>query len=177
MKKIFLLPGLDGSGISLIPLRYALLLSGLDVKIIQYPQNAEWKYVDYAAYVCEEIKKISSGDEFSIFAESFAGPIVPYVYSYFNKKIEKIIFCATFIKNPIYGARAVKLINRFVKPSSFPSLAYSISFLGLNPKSETIEVFKEIKKSVQEDVVRSRINEVLSINDDSEILKNFKDIP
>lgn len=177
MKKLFLLPGLDGSGVILQKLSENLKRLGFDTYVISYPHNQQWKYEDYARFVEQYIgEKIEPQERFAVFAESFGGPIVPLIYRKFKNQINKIVFCASFVTNPVIGATALKLFNKYVKPSSIPSLAYAVNFIGVNPDAETLQVFTKCKEGLSDSLVRARVNEVLSLSNNSPQLQEFSGI-
>lgn len=177
MKNIFLLPGLDGSGVILQKLSDALTRLGMKVFVVSYPKDDTYNYDDYANYVKNFINEsIGVESPFSLFAESFGGPIIPALYKSLELRIEKIIFCASFVTNPMVGARVLKFFNKSVDASRISSLAYMVNFLGLNPSADAVEVFNKAQQGLNDSLVRARINEVLSLTHTGKELEHFKNI-
>lgn len=177
MKNIFLLPGLDGSGVILQKLSEALTRLGMRVFVVSYPKEDSYNYEDYANYVKNYINEcIGVEQSFSVFAESFGGPIIPLLYKSLHSRIEKIIFCASFVTNPMVGARVLKFFNKSIQASRISSLAYMVNFLGLNPSSDAVEIFNKAQQGLTDSLVRARINEVLSLSNSGKELAHFNNI-
>lgn len=93
--KIFILPGLDGTG-ALLSEVVGLLTSRHDVTVIRYAAD-QYVYKDLKT----KVEAALPSDDYIVVAESFSGPLAVMIASENPKGLRGVIFVATFAKAPI----------------------------------------------------------------------------
>lgn len=175
-KKIFILPGLDGTGKLFDDVKEELEKTGRQVILASYPPLL-WKKEDYINYIKQFIKSNTEpGEIFAIVAESFSGMFIPTIYKDLKSQISHIIFSASFVKNPVLAPTAFKMINKALKISKLPSLATQLAMIGPNPTTDLISLFNRVTKDINDDVLKSRINLCLDIDNRDIVYNSFTNI-
>ncbi len=174
--KIFILPGLDGTGKLFDGVKNELERGGRKILIASYP-SVMWEKPDYINYLTQFIKSNTEpGEQFALLAESFSGLFVPTLYKSFKSQISHLIFSASFVKNPVLLPSALKVINKALKISKLPTMATQLAMLGANPTPELVTLYNSIMKDLNDDVLKSRIDLCLGIDNKDIIYNSFTNI-
>lgn len=96
MKKLILLPGMDGTGILFQPF-LEQLEANISVQVMNYPGTQELSYADLTQWVLE---RLPDSEDYHLLAESFSGPIAYQIALKKPRHLKKIIFVASFIQAP-----------------------------------------------------------------------------
>jgi pimeloyl-ACP methyl ester carboxylesterase len=160
--KIFLLPGLDGTGALFLPFT-KVLPENLSPVIVSYPKELPLDYDDLEHYLVERIK---AKEPFVILAESFSGPLALRLAAKKPPNLVAVILCATFVENPLpqMSSRAsLTLIEKMIK-LPFPRFLIQHLLMGKNASNKLIGTFREILKAVNPRVLATRVKSVLIVN-------------
>lgn len=157
MKKkplLYLLPGLDGTGMLLEKFTIYARENFTPI-IINYPEES-LSYEELSEYVISQLPK---DEKFSILGESFGGPLALNIALKKQKYIENVILCATFLDNPNYNLFGFSSFAHFI-PLEYMPIEWFESFLFTyrNDENERKE-FKKVFHSVPSYVIKNRMNQ------------------
>lgn len=146
-----------------------------DIEIIEYPKNQILSYTELQEYV---FQKVIAYDEFYILAESFSGPIAASLASLCPNNIKGIIFAASFVETPLLFSKVgSKIFNKIPYIHHLHKIPFSLvkHLLMNNYHDELVEEkIKEFLATAKEEVIYSRIKEVVNLN--HHFLNTYNDI-
>ena len=155
--KIVLLPGLDGTGKLFTPLIEELDISN-EIQIINYDTQKKQSYQELFNYV---IEKLPSND-FILVAESFSGFIAYQIGLKKLDNLKHIVLVATFLQNP--RPILLKFIpSSYIFSLSIPKIVIKGFFLGFSTNNKTVELFREVIKTVSHEVLYFRLHEIKNL--------------
>jgi pimeloyl-ACP methyl ester carboxylesterase len=124
---LVLLPGLDGTGTLFQPL-LAHLSANLHPIVVAYPTDVPLGYDELLPLV---VKALPASAPFVLLGESFSGPLALTVAALSPSRLQGVILCASFIRNPL--PPATQLLGCLVRPTCFrfaPKYLRSWALLG-----------------------------------------------
>lgn len=172
---LFLLPGLDGTGLLFEPLLTEMPVNA-KISIIRYPTTQPFSYSQLSDYVAHQLPH---NQELVLLAESFSGPVAIELLKITPlKKIKGVIFCATFAQAPssllltIAQFLPLTLLLRF----PIPSLAIRWYCLDKTAPQTLVILCRKALTEVQPRILAQRIRELTVVNATS-ALENLEKIP
>lgn len=125
-RTLVLLPGMDGTGELFAPF-VAELGTAFDVKVVRYPDDPAAGYLEL-----EEVARQALPLEgpVAILGESFSGPIAIRLASELGERLEALILCATFARNPRPIGTWLGGLLAFLPPRFVPGRLLSWFLLG-----------------------------------------------
>lgn len=145
-----------------------------DIEIIEYPKNQILTYPELQEYV---FKKVIDYHEFYVLAESFSGPIAASLATLCHDSLKGIIFAASFIETPLLLANVgSKIFNKLPFMNSLHKVPFHMLKHLLLNNYHDVEVEEKIKEfllTAKEEVIQSRIKEVVNLN--QQFLNSYND--
>src|SRR4030043_1205767 len=159
--RVFLLPGMDGTGLLFKPL-LEKLPSNIETEGISYPVNEKLSYEQLAEYV---IKKLPKRGNYVLVAESFSGPIAFLIAQNPPSHLKSVIFVASFLHSPLRFLNAIKWLPLTIF-FHLPIPNYIIRWLlfGKEAKDEVISLFKESLRKASKRVLAFRLREIANLS-------------
>jgi pimeloyl-[acyl-carrier protein] methyl ester esterase len=159
VKKILLLPGMDGTGDLLLDFVRALP-SEMHKKVPIYSRDRIWSYDDLVKLVesiCEELQPDV------ILAESFSTPIAIRIAAGRPQNLKAVILCAGFAASPV--GRLSRWPGRILAPVlmrvPLPASVIRFRLVGGDAPEALIEAVRNTISSVQPAVMTARLRAVL----------------
>ncbi|WP_320200728.1 alpha/beta fold hydrolase (plasmid) [Agrobacterium sp. rho-13.3] len=164
--KIFILPGLDGTGLLLSELEN-LLSKENTVSVIRYPSNL-YRYDDLQIWV----KNTLPDDDFVIVAESFSGPLAIVLASQKPKGLRGIVFVATFARSPVPVPLCFAHIVK-IAPIRSKFLFWLVQplFLGKWSGEAFAKSFRRALNRIPSATIAGRLREVLMVDTREQLRK------
>lgn len=163
---IFILPGLDGTGL-LSGHVIAELQDSFAVKTLAYPSELS----DYAS-LCKFAKDHLPDKDYVLVAESFAGPLAALIGAQQPHHLKGIIFVATFLtkprKLPLFSAGILGLVpltNPFLVRLAQPFL------MGRWSNQEFSDLFRRALSQVPATTIVARLKQVLQVDATGQLAK------
>lgn len=163
--KVVLLPGLDGTGKLFTPF-IKQCPKDIDIHIISYPNDKKLNYNQLVDFVFDQLSAV---EPFVIIAESFSGPIAYKIACKKPEHLKKVIYVASFIKNP--NPFFLSILN-YLPLSLLLSVPIS-KFLadyflfGIKTDAETFEQFRKIISTVPKRILADRLRQVQKLSLDT----------
>ncbi len=123
---LVILPGMDGTGLFLDPFILALG-TGFDVKVVQYPTSPPLGYTELEDFVSAALPREGP---FFILGESFSGPLAVALAAKDSSRLNGLILCASFVRNPRPGIAWLKPFIGIVPIGGAPIAALSYLLIG-----------------------------------------------
>ncbi len=161
-KKLFLLPGLDGTGNLFEPLLKELPDECIS-EIISYPFDQQQTFEQHVKHV---ESKLPLNEPIILLAESFSGPVAIEILSSGKFQIERVIFVATFAKSPqpiLLGVAKHLPLSSLLK-LNFPGVLVRHFCLGTKATEEQIESFKSTVAGVAPEVLAERLRILATVD-------------
>jgi pimeloyl-ACP methyl ester carboxylesterase len=159
--KIYLLPGLDGTGDLFAHL--VALLPANSARVVSYPLDhpASWE-----ALVSAVASQVDTRSPFVLFAESFSGPVAIRFLSKHGARCVGFLACATFLSNPApFLLRLATLPGvRALVPRRPPGWAVRRLLLSRNATDELVEQVAETIGRVPRRTVFRRLGLIRSLS-------------
>ena len=150
MKKLVLLPGLDGTGLLFQPL-LEQLGTDIETQIIAYPRHQPLSVQELAAYVCE---KVVLDQDTVLLVESFSGLVA---WELLQRGIQpaSVIFCASFVSapRPLLLKLTKILPLRYLFKLAFSDTA--LAFSRVNPELKPL--LRQARLHISTDVLAYRL--------------------
>lgn len=171
--KLILLPGLDGTGKLFQPL-LNLTPEGIYPLVVTYP-NQKLTFGELAKCV---VNQLPNDEPITVLAESFAGPLLLHIIKNYSLNIQRVIFCATFARNPrpLLLNTAKYLPLRVLLKMPIPRFVLKWFCIGQHASSDLVELVQQAIQMVSSDVLASRL-EVLANIDEREALGVLNAVP
>jgi pimeloyl-ACP methyl ester carboxylesterase len=156
---VFLLPGLDGTGVMSEPIRDALS-SALNPIVVSYPKD---EVLDYAALASWLAPRFRTGGRFALVAESFSGPLALKLAAARPNGLTAVVLAATFLSCPIrfvprVAAHLVGALAFRRAPSQFLLRRY---FVGTDAPQEMVDKMRSATESVRPEVLAGRVRAIV----------------
>jgi pimeloyl-[acyl-carrier protein] methyl ester esterase len=158
---LVLLPGMDGSGLLFQPFIEALGVVGeFDVRTIAYPEREP---LGYAALTDLASAALPAGP-LVLLGESFSGPIALALAARCADRVQGVILCCSFVRNPRPGwPWLLPLLRRAPMPAPPPALI-SRALLGRHTTAPLQAQLAQALAGVTPDVLRARLVAVGSVD-------------
>ncbi|MDH3999197.1 MAG: lysophospholipase [Desulfuromonadales bacterium] len=144
MKKLILIPGLDGTGLVFEPL-LTKLPDNIDARIIRYPDDEPLSFDEHVAFVK---KRLPKNEPFTLLAESFSGPVALQLLADPPPNLQGVILVATFARypRPFLIDLARVLPQKLLRAAFSTTLACRLSCLGGASKGAVATLQKALKQ-------------------------------
>lgn len=158
---LVLLPGMDGTGLLFQPFIEALGAGGeFDVRTITYPEREP---LGYEALTDLAFAALPAGP-LMILGESFSGPIALALAVRCADRVQAVILCCSFVRNPRPGwSWLMPLLRRAPMPSP-PSALIARALLGRHATAPLQALLAQAMAGVAPDVLRARLIAVGSVD-------------
>ena len=164
--RIFVLPGLDGTG-RLLDAFVEKCPSGFEAVPIAYPPDRVLSYNALAELVAS---KIADDAPMILLGESFGGPLALRLASLRPRNLVAVVLVATFVRPPA-PSLARFLPWRIGFRMRAPVYAIRAALAGKTASGELLRHAREVLRDVSPDVLAARVRSVLTV-DGREWLKN-----
>ncbi len=160
LRKLVLLPGLDGTGRLFATLR-ASLGGTFRTEVVRFPTSRSMSDSELLSLVRSSCP---TNEAFVIVAESFSSPLAIQYAATKPSQLRGLVICAGFASNPLQGM--LRFACPLLSPLLFsvsPPPAFALRLMlvgGSAPRSLVAEVQDAIS-SVEQPVLRARLNSVL----------------
>ena len=159
VRKLVVLPGMDGTGLLLNPFIESLGRR-VDAQLFDYPTHVIQSYEEIISNV--EAVLPSTGEDFAILAESFAGPIALWLAQKDIPGLRGLILVVTFAATPRH---LLLQLTRVLPMERLLGLPIPCAFarrlmLGIKPPSGTLDRLCEVMHMVSPKVLASRLDEM-----------------
>jgi pimeloyl-ACP methyl ester carboxylesterase len=159
VRKLVVLPGMDGTGLLLNPFIESLGRR-VDAQLFDYPTHVIQSYEEIISNV--EAVLPSAGEDFAILAESFAGPIALWLAQKDIPGLRGLILVVTFAATPRH---LLLQLTRVLPMERLLGLPIPCAFarrlmLGIKPPSGTLDRLCGVMHMVSPMVLASRLDEM-----------------
>jgi len=165
--KLVLLPGMDGTG-TLFSEFTSFLGADYQITTVSYPSDQCLSYRELTKLV---LPSFPLSDSFVLIAESFSTPLAIHCASLNPPNLKCMVLCAGFATSPLRGWK--KSLTAFISPLLFRATLSSFiirSYLvGSNAPAHLVKAVQAAVSSVQPDVLRSRLQSILSCDARAEL--------
>ncbi|MDX1997972.1 MAG: alpha/beta fold hydrolase [Thermoanaerobaculia bacterium] len=125
-RTLVLLPGMDGTGELFAPF-VAELGTAFDVKVVRYPDDPAAGYPELEEVVRQALPLEGP---VALLGESFSGPIAIRLASELGERLEALILCATFARDPLPIGTGLGALLAVLPPRLVPGRLLSWFLLG-----------------------------------------------
>jgi pimeloyl-[acyl-carrier protein] methyl ester esterase len=169
VRKLVLLPGMDGTGRLFGPFIEALPL-GLEALPVSYPTDRSLSYAELAALVRA---RLPVSEPFGLLAESFSTPIAIQIAAANPAGLKALILVAGFATNPTYPSMNVlsPLFFPSFKRGLFPRFFIERYLLGANAPTALVEAVQQAVQSVSSEVLASRLKLILACDSRADLAR------
>ena len=157
--RIYLLPGLDGTG-KLLDAFIAKCPQNIEAVPIKYPPN---RVLDYESLADVVRKEIADDAPMILLGESFGGPLALRLASMKPKNLIGVVLVATFVRPP------APPIARFLPwglgfRMRAPVYAIRAALAGKSASGELLRRAREVVREVSADVLAARVRSTLAVD-------------
>lgn len=153
MTALIILPGMDGTGL-LLEAFIAALGPGFDVKVVRYPDTESAGYGELEVIARTALPQAGP---FFILGESFSGPLAVTLASAFPDRVQGLILCASFVRNPRPGLSWLKPFIDLLPLSRAPAAALGYLLLGKHGSAEMRAALAETLARIAPATLRARL--------------------
>ena len=157
---LIILPGMDGSGLLLQPFISALG-PNFSVKIVRYPVTGPLGYAELERLASAALPEDGL---FFILGESFSGPIAAAIASAFPARVQGLILCCSFVKNPRPALAWLKPVIPLVPVARAPQAVLSHLLLGGASSGAMRSALAQALAHVSAPALRARLRAVLEVD-------------
>ncbi|WP_457447295.1 alpha/beta fold hydrolase [Roseateles sp. P5_E4] len=161
MTTLVLLPGMDGTGKLFQPL-IRELPADWRVIVLSYPADARLGYEELTSLARAALPP--SGP-LVLLGESFSGPVAIQLASELGPRVQALILCCTFVRNPRPG---LSWLSRFMgglpSPASMPAVVSSRVMLGGQAPAESRKLLAQALAALPAAVLRARLKAVMKVD-------------
>jgi pimeloyl-[acyl-carrier protein] methyl ester esterase len=158
-RKLFISPGLDGSGFGLRPFCDALK-SDFDVTVLQLP-NTESDYERLAEWA---LSQITSASSFYLLGESFSGPLAIKVAARCGRRVRGLILCATFAHSPVHASAGLRRIVSMLPSMTPPMSVLSAMLFDRHSSAKWRDEFTATIRAQNVTVAKARVLQALAVD-------------
>jgi pimeloyl-[acyl-carrier protein] methyl ester esterase len=159
IKRLVLLPGLDGTG-ALFADFIAALPPAIAPTIISYPKQEFYNYAELLAFIRSLVADL---EPFVVLGESFSSPLAVHLAATQPANLAGLIICVGFVSNPFPFAKF--LMQALAKPFLFrlptPGLIHKYYVAGGSAPPAFIEHIHTNLRQVAPEVLAGRVQEIL----------------
>jgi pimeloyl-ACP methyl ester carboxylesterase len=162
LKKIVLLPGMDGSG-ELFRGLVGVLPPVLETETLWYPAD---RYMNYGELAGTLRGAIPVDEPFVLVAESYGAPLAVLIASLEPPNLKGIVLSAGFVTSPLRGWRRTLLwdLAPLLAHVSMPALVARYLLVGQEAPQALVELVTDAVSWVTPRVLGSRVREVLNLD-------------
>lgn len=163
MPTLFLLPGLDGTGLLFADFIAALRAQSPSIKVVPlaYPADTPLTYSELTVLVG---RRLSTDPAFFLLAESFSGPIALAIAATPPEGLRGIILCCSFARTPRPTLSGLARILPRLPPVRLPMAAISPWVLGRFSTAPRCEALRCSLARVAPRVLQHRASTALVVN-------------
>jgi pimeloyl-[acyl-carrier protein] methyl ester esterase len=167
IKRLVLLPGLDGTGELFADLVRALP-DTFHARVVGYPSDSFLPYRDLMTFVQSAAP---AAEPFVLVAESFSTPLAVQYAAMNPPNLKGLVICAGFVTGPAKGSRRfiVSLIAPVLFRLPFPGFAIRFFLVGPNAEAPLIAAVRAAISSVRPNVLSGRLRDVLACDARAEL--------
>jgi pimeloyl-ACP methyl ester carboxylesterase len=165
MTALILLPGLDGTGDLFAPL-LGELSKDLQPIIVRYPAREPLGYSRLRQLVLETLP---SNGTFVILGESFSGPVAISVAAHAPERCRGVLLCASFVSSPVPLAKVLSALVGVAPIRWAARTLWPRRLMGRFASADVRSLMFAALDAVSDEVLRTRIREVLSVDVSSEL--------
>jgi pimeloyl-ACP methyl ester carboxylesterase len=158
VRKLVVLPGMDGTGLLLNP--FVGCLGGrVDASLFDYPTHAVLSYED----IIQRVEAVlPTGEEFAILAESFAGPVALSLAQKSIPNLRALILVVSFAATPRHFLLRLTRFLPMTRLLRLPVPRRFSSNMMLGPKApdETMDRLLEVFYMISPEVLASRLDQM-----------------
>ncbi len=158
-RRLFILPGLDGSGFGLLPFCDALKID-FDVTVLQLP-NTESDYERLAEWAFSQMGSTAS---FYLLGESFSGPLAIKVAARCGRRVRGLILCATFAHAPVHASAGLRRIISMMPALTPPMSVLSVMLFGQHSSEKWRDEFAATIRVQNVAIAKARVLQALSVD-------------
>jgi pimeloyl-ACP methyl ester carboxylesterase len=162
LKKLVLLPGMDGSG-ELFRGLVTVLPEELETETLWYPADRYLKYGELAGTLRGAIPV---DEPFVLVAESYGAPLAVLIASMEPPNLKGIVLCAGFVTSPLRGWRRTLLwdLMPLLSHVTLPGLLARYLLVGQEAPRALVELVTGAVSWVTPKVLGLRVREVLNLD-------------
>jgi pimeloyl-[acyl-carrier protein] methyl ester esterase len=160
VRKLVLLPGMDGTG-ELFADFVTALPDTFETTTIKYPSDNCLGYSDLTSFVESTVQ---SAEPFVLLAESFSTPVAIHYASRKPPGLKGLVICAGFASSPLRGWRRSMaiLLTPALFSFSLPRFALKFWLVGRNPPLALLGSVQRAVSSVKRRVLATRMRSILA---------------
>jgi pimeloyl-ACP methyl ester carboxylesterase len=162
---LVLLPGMDGTG-ELFARFVRALGPGIEARVLRYPVDRPWGYVELLAFVREALPVERP---YVLLAESFSGPIGIQVAAQAPPQLQGLVLCCTFASNPRPAMRPFGGLLRALPLGAMPVAPLGRMLMGRDFESALNADLAAAMRQLPAAVVRARLKAVLGVDATAEL--------
>jgi pimeloyl-[acyl-carrier protein] methyl ester esterase len=162
LKKLVLLPGMDGSG-ELFRGLQMVLPEELETETLWYPAD---RYMNYGELAGTLRGAIPVDEPFVLVAESYGAPLAVLIASLEPPNLKGIVLCAGFVTSPLRGWRRTLMwdVAPLLAHVSMPALVARYLLVGQEAPQALVELVTGAVSWVTPKVLGCRVREVLNLD-------------
>jgi pimeloyl-[acyl-carrier protein] methyl ester esterase len=167
LKKLVLLPGMDGSG-ELFRGLEAVLPEGLETETLWYPAD---RYMNYGELAGTLRGAIPVDEPFVLVAESYAAPLAILIASLEPPNLRGIVLSAGFVTSPLRGLRRTLVwdLVPLLSHVTMPGLVARYLMVGQEAPKALVELVTGTVSWVTPKVLSARVREMLNTDARAEL--------
>ncbi|KQV60655.1 hypothetical protein ASC95_04235 [Pelomonas sp. Root1217] len=161
MTTLVLLPGMDGTGRLFQPF-IRELPADWRVIVVSYPADARQGYEELTSLAQAALPTDGS---LVLLGESFSGPVAIRLASALGSRLQALILCCTFARNPRPGLSWLSgLMGGLPSPAAVPAAVSSRVMLGTQAPTESRMLLAQALLELPATVLRARLKAVMKVN-------------
>lgn len=161
MTKLVLLPGLDGTGTLFQPFLRELP-AGWRTVVVSYPMDAN---AGYDALTLHAALALPDGEPLVLLGESFSGPIAVRLATMLGARVQALVLCCTFVRNPRPRAAWLRGLVRWLPgPAVLPSALSGRVLLGPRAAAQAHRLLSVALKRLPKALLHARLRMVMSVD-------------
>lgn len=161
MTTLVLLPGLDGTGTLFEPF-IRELPAAWRVVVVAYPADAGLGYDELTSLA---LSAIPVDGAVVLLGESFSGPIAIRLAAELGLRVQALILCCTFARNPRPGLAWLRPLLAVVpSPAALPAVLSVRALLGRHAAEEPQALLARALAALPASVLRARLRAALTVD-------------
>jgi pimeloyl-[acyl-carrier protein] methyl ester esterase len=167
IKRLVLLPGMDGTGLLFDDFVKALP-SSFSATEVRYPSDSILPYSDLMTFLQSAAPAV---EPFVLVAESFSTPLAVQYAAMNPPNLKGLVICAGFVSSPAKGWRRfiVSVMAPVLFRLPFPDFAIRFFLVGPNAATLLIAALRAAISSVRPEVLSGRLRDVLACDARAEL--------
>lgn len=161
MTTLVLLPGMDGTGKLFQPF-VRELPADWRVSVVSYPADAR---LGYDALASMARAALPPDGPLVLLGESFSGPVAIQLASDLGQRVQALILCSSFARNPRPGLSWLGVLTGGLpSPAAMPAAISSRVMLGTQAPAESRLLLAQALSELPAAVLRARLKAVMDVN-------------